>query len=96
MALVGASGGEAGDGPPVRARTSSTVGPEGETGRTDFKTPRCTRLGKELLRGAAQGSNTEGRAPARRPGTLERGCGAAGLHLPGLTLFDHVLLKNFE
>jgi hypothetical protein len=33
---------------------------------------------------------------ARRPGALERGRGAAGLHLPGLTLFDHVLLKNFE
>jgi hypothetical protein len=74
MALVGASGGEAGDGPPVRARTSSTVGPKGETGCTDFKTPRCTRLGKEQLRGAAQGSNAEGRAPAR--GAAPRRSGA--------------------
>jgi hypothetical protein len=61
MALVGASGGEAGEGPPVRARRRVRAGPKGKTGCTDFKTPRCTRLGKEQPRGAAQGSNAEGR-----------------------------------
>jgi hypothetical protein len=51
------------------------------------------------------GSNAKGREPAhdgagrraaRRPATLERRRVAADLLLPGLTLFDHILLQYFE
>jgi hypothetical protein len=97
MALVGASGGEAGDGPPVRAQTSSTVGPKGGTGCTDFKTPRCTRLGKEQPRGAAQGSNAEGRAPvgARRGALARWSAGAAGLPFAQTAAVQNTFSPNF-
>jgi hypothetical protein len=64
-ALVGVSGGEAGNGLPVSARTASTGRSKGGGVHGLEGSLSAHGMGKERPRGAASGSNVEGRATAR-------------------------------